>query len=424
MNKMVRRGVDISVAFYVLSKNKVISAQQVQNIGDIALNSKDGQTGVTITEKVTSRIFGGILIIVRLFAKSVYRMLIPIILPFAFRAREYLLAGINKELPPDVLIAMAGMQREFHQKFEAALRLAEVGDRSFEIAVLERQLEMLRRLERIEGYSMSASRRVAINCGVGEVLIRTEVGYVLCDASDHAVVAILVESGDLERGTRLLIEKVLKPGNVFVDVGANLGLHTIAAARAMQGVGKIIAFEPYEPTKQLLERTVWMNGFANMTEIHQAAVSNISGHQNLFLGNTSGHHSLFPLDTTIELSSTSTDVNLVRLDDIIPAGQRVDLLKIDAEGAEIDALAGGLSMIIGNPDIALIVEFGLSHLKRTDITAKQWIENFAKLELYYRVINPLTGLLEDWTVSQLEQIDSVNLFFARRDSPAWARAEA
>ena len=283
---------------------------------------------------------------------------------------------------------------------------------------------LMPRLDRIEQYSYATARRVAINCDSGEILVRTEVGFVLCAATDHALLASLVEAGELELGTRLLIQKFLKPGDVYVDVGANIGMHILAAARTMQGQGKIIAFEPFEPTKRMLEKTVWMNGFSDITEIHQAAVSNVSGRQNLYLGATSGHHSLFNLDTSEDISKKPVEVPLVRMDEIIPSDQKINLLKIDAEGAELEVIESGASLIMSNPDIALIVEFGPSHLRRRGHTPKQWLKTFTKLGLNYQAINASSGALEAWSIEQLEQVDSVNLFFSRDNSQAWSRLKA
>ena len=89
-------------------------------------------------------------------------------------------------------------------------------------------------------------------------------------------------------------------------------MHTLAAARVLEGKGKIIAFKLFEHTSRLLEKSVWINGFANIAEIHQAAVANVTGHQNLFLGKTCGHHSLFPLNSTNGVEQ-EVKVPLVRL---------------------------------------------------------------------------------------------------------------
>ena len=294
-----------------------------------------------------------------------------------------------------------------------------VGKINYQVGALVAQTNLL---ERIEQYALASARRVAIHCGPGEILVRTEVGYILCSPSDHAVLACLLDSGDLERGTRYLLQNFLKPNNVFIDIGANLGMHTLAAARAMHGQGRIIAFEPFEPTQRLLTKSIWMNGFSEMTEIHQSAVSNRSGHQSLFLGASSGHHSLFQLTAASSLASQPVNVPIVRLDDVVPNSTLVDLIKIDVEGAELNVLESAKSLIASNPSIALIVEFGFAHLARTGHTTKDWLTAFHDLGLVYRAINADTGQLEEWTAAQLEAVDSINLFFARPKSIAWAKA--
>ncbi|HDR9511133.1 TPA: FkbM family methyltransferase [Burkholderia cepacia] len=280
------------------------------------------------------------------------------------------------------------------------------------------------KLDRIEIFSHATARRVAVNCGNSAVLVRTEAGFALCAENDHALLASLLETGELERGTRLLIEKFLEPGNCFIDVGANIGLHTLAAARSMQGQGKIIAFEPFGPTKALLERSVWMNGFSSLVEIHQAAVSNETGHHKLFLGATSGHHSLFPLDERTSTGTEPVEVSVVKIDDIVPATQKVDLLKIDAEGAELQVIESAVGLIERNTELAIIVEFGPAHLERTGIAPSDWLNAFTAQGLQYRAINSVSGKLEHWTMENLLACDSINLLFGRKDAGVWERLDA
>ena len=300
------------------------------------------------------------------------------------------------------------------QDREAGLSSVTSKNNDFDLAIASK-------LDRIEQFAVAAARRAVINCGAGEILIRTQVGFLLCASSDHAVLALLLETGEMERGTRILIQTYLQPGDVYVDVGANVGTHVLAAAGAMKGQGKIIAFEPFEPTARLLEKTVWINGYSDITELHQVAVSNTAGRQKLFLGTTSGHHSLFELQPSSVATQQPVEVALDRLDGVIASGQHIDLIKIDAEGAELEVVEGGASLIASNPDVALIVEFGPSHLRRVGRTATEWFASFSRLGLDHRVINAETGVLESWTLDALESVESVNLFFARAESAAWGR---
>ncbi|MFJ2693615.1 FkbM family methyltransferase [Pseudomonas sp. NPDC087336] len=273
--------------------------------------------------------------------------------------------------------------------------------------------DLLQQINRIESYTCASARRVAVNCGTDEIMIRSEIGYVLCSASDHALIAILLEAGELEPGTRLLIQRLIKPGDAYIDVGANIGMHMLAAAQAMQGSGKIIGFEPFGPTKALIDKTMWINGFSEITETHQLAVSNMSGSQSLNLGATSGHHSLFKLNTPASLAKPPVQVDLTSLDDIVSPDQVIHLLKIDAEGAELDVIEGATQLLKNNPQIKLIVELGLSHLERTDHTVEDWLETFTKLGFEYQIINPSSGELEAYSIEKLRAVGSVNLFFSK-----------
>lgn len=278
-----------------------------------------------------------------------------------------------------------------------------------------------RQIQEIARLAGDSQRRVCVPCGDNQLLIKTRAGFVLCAASDLALVVCLLEGGDLEPGTRLLIERFLEPGSVFVDVGANIGMHTLAAARAMHREGRIYAFEPFGPVCGMLEKTVWMNGCAETVEVHQSAVSSRKGSQDLFLGATSGHHSLFPLEQAGTPAHGQVSVQTVTLDGTLPPDLKVDLLKIDAEGAELDVLEGARDLVDRHFDIALIVEFGPSHLKRAGHSAPDWLGRFAAHGLVFRAIHPETGVLEDRTPSALENEFSINLFFARDGSKAWKK---
>jgi len=277
------------------------------------------------------------------------------------------------------------------------------------------------KLSVVTDYTGCIARRIAINCDGGELLIRTSVGFLLCGAADHALVACLLDTGELELGTRLLIQRYLRSGDVYIDVGANIGMHTLAAAQAMDGKGKIIAFEPFEATAHMLQKSMWMNGFSTITEIHQAAVSNVTGRQHLFIGMTSGHHSLISLDPLSGHVGESVEVPVVRLDEVLASSQHIDLIKIDAEGSELAVIEGAISLIKNNPNIALIVEFGPSHLQRTGHTSTQWFNAFSALGLDCMVINAGTGLLESMPMEDISKVESANLFFAKENSLAWRR---
>ncbi len=278
-------------------------------------------------------------------------------------------------------------------------------------------------LARVENYSYASARRVALPCGGTDMLVKTEAGYIMCANTDLSVLSTLVETGDLERGTRLLIQSLLRPGDVFVDVGANIGMHTLAGGHAMAAQGTIIAFEPFEPTRRLLEKSLWMNGLGPITRLHGCAVSDHAGSHPLFLGQSSGHHSLFAHGGEDVPAQGQVEVRTVRLDDVVEAGLRVTLLKIDAEGAELAVLMGAAATLRNSPDIALIVEFGPSHLRATGQDGAAWLAAFEAFGFEHRAIDPASGALARCTLAGLEAEESTNLFFARPGSAAWTHVK-
>lgn len=289
------------------------------------------------------------------------------------------------------------------------------------LAARQSLVDMKPQLDRMEAYGLAAARRVAVNCGAGEVLVRTEVGYVLCAATDPALLAILLDRGELEPGVRCLIERYLRPGDHFIDAGANVGMHVLAAARALRGHGRILAFEPCQATRALLERTLWINGVSDLAEVHPVALSRENGPRTLYLGATSGHHSLFPLARQAA-TGAAAEVMVMRLDDAIGSDISVTLIKIDVEGAEADVIDGARSVLANNPDVGLIVEFGRSHIERAGLTAEQWFAGFAALGFQPMMIDEHSGELTPLPGDGGAGAESMNLFFARPHSAAWARA--
>jgi FkbM family methyltransferase len=219
------------------------------------------------------------------------------------------------------------------------------------------------------------------------------------------------------------MQRLLKPGDIFIDVGANVGLHTLAAARAMQGLGRIVAFEPCEPTKRLLETSVGLNGFSGIVDIHQAAVSSRTGRQQLLLGATSDHHGLSSVPGPAGMHRAPGDVHCVTLDEFTASNPVVTLIRIDAHGAELDVLDGSRSLIRQNEEVALMVKFRPAHLRRAGHTTRDWLSRFEALGLVHRVIDHETGVPESWSAEKLDRVESVHLLFARPGVDVWRKAE-
>lgn len=161
---------------------------------------------------------------------------------------------------------------------------------------------------------------------------------------DHAHAGLIVR-GTLEPPVQEALRRLLAPGDVFFDVGANIGFFTILGARLVGPSGRVVAFEPVPACARAVARNIALNGFGH-AEIREEAVGAAGGRaQLLVVGEASWSH----------LASTGRhadvrdeiDVSVVAIDDLVREGTipPPDVLKIDTEGAELQALEGMRSVL-------------------------------------------------------------------------------
>lgn len=180
--------------------------------------------------------------------------------------------------------------------------------------------------------------------------------------------AFLEHRGHPEPGLAALMLGRVVPGSTFVDVGANLGLHTVAAARAVGPEGRVVAVEPTPATAEMLRQNVRLNGLweSGVVEVHECAAGAAPGRARLATNRAdSGHNSLFPEAT----STGAVEVEVARLDDLIPPGARVDVVKIDVEGGELAVLHGMERIVAQNPGVVVFAELADEHLRRAGTSA-------------------------------------------------------
>lgn len=157
--------------------------------------------------------------------------------------------------------------------------------------------------------------------------------------------------GYYSRDIVLLMNRILRPGMVALDVGANIGEITMAAARRVGSNGHVYSFEPMASIYPRLKEHVAMNGMNQVTPIAKG-LSDRTGTATLFLAEAAfedgtRHDGLGTLYPTASRSVAAGDVELTTLDEFCTNSNitRIDLVKIDVEGAELDVLKGGLTSI-------------------------------------------------------------------------------
>lgn len=169
----------------------------------------------------------------------------------------------------------------------------------------------------------------------------------------------LIYFNDFERNERDFLNAYLRPGDIYIDVGANIGLFTIIAARLVGENGKVIAFEPARKTYQRLLENVRLNDYKNVFCIRKA-ISNSSEQMELIkadggfdawnsLGSPSAGTSF-----ESEVIQTTTLDSFVNENGLL--GQ-ITMIKIDVEGWEKRVILGAKDLLSRRDAPVLQVEF-------------------------------------------------------------------
>ncbi len=176
----------------------------------------------------------------------------------------------------------------------------------------------------------------ALRTVTSAMVIRVREGFDMQIDGSSQTGRMLYATGEYESETSLLIQRLLKPGETMIDVGANIGYFSILGARAVGASGRVFAFEPMPRVRERLERNIALNQLTNVS-VRSEALSDGSGPSAFYAGPTddTGLASLRPL-----AGSQQVDVMRARFDDLWNPSERVSLIKIDVEGAEMAVIRG------------------------------------------------------------------------------------
>lgn len=220
----------------------------------------------------------------------------------------------------------------------------------------------------------------------------------------------LSKYGYFEYGTEKCFREKLKPGMTVVDIGANLGIFTL---HALSGGCDVISFEPTPHTFRILKDNMILNGYeeSNRVQLRQCAVGKEKGTCNFTTyTNICGHNSMFgEVDDTAEV----IEVPVVVLDEEVPSGKKIDIIKIDVEGAEPLVFAGMQRIIRENENINIFMEFAPGFLRRAGFDPDVFLNEIETAGLRIRVINDETGEIEEIRREELLEAFSRNVFLAK-----------
>lgn len=234
------------------------------------------------------------------------------------------------------------------------------------------------------------------------------------DADDMGLTPNLACDGFWEPGISVAMAAVLEPGMVAVDIGANIGYFTLLMADRVGPRGRVVAIEANPALAELVAETIILNRLDDVVTLHNCAAADAEGSLDFFIVPGRNLNSGIVLE---EWRDRVDPVNVRKIpaapaDTLLAELGRVDLVKIDVEGAEHMVLAGLEATIAANPGIAIIVEYNF----------KRHSQAGSLLPMIERHGFPLREIDEDGDVIPVERaslLDPANhedrMLFLRRD---------
>jgi FkbM family methyltransferase len=208
------------------------------------------------------------------------------------------------------------------------------------------------------------------------------------DPAVHGEYLRALEDGPEDPFMAELFEDSIPRGGAVVDGGAYLGYHTLVAARRAGPRGKVLSFEPNPVTYRALRRNVRENGYEDRVIALPLGVAAWSGRRTFYVGD-SGKSGLFVPDRWREATRTRT----MSLDSSV-AGRSIDVIKLNVDGGEVDALRGMRRTLELSPRVRLFVDCNPSSLANAGTSAATLLDELLELGLEVQVIDEERRTLE------------------------------
>jgi FkbM family methyltransferase len=162
-------------------------------------------------------------------------------------------------------------------------------------------------------------------------------GYFLYNRNDHYIGRSIEQYGEFSWLEMKLFGQICAPGGIVIEVGANIGAHTVGLARLVGSQGRVLAFEPQRLPFQTLCANVALNSLDNV-DCFWAALSSQDGFIHVPDLNPRKKYNFGGV--SLVGSHSGARVTCLTLDQYLTL-PKVDLIKIDVEGMEAEVLRGG-----------------------------------------------------------------------------------
>lgn len=206
-----------------------------------------------------------------------------------------------------------------------------------------------------------------------------------------------------ERKSYEKLFSLCRPGNFVVDIGANIGWTLLNLAK-LSAYGKVIGFEPDAFNHEACSENLRLNGLTNVTLVRMGLGAQASRvMMEVRTPSNRGGNRISPLN-----GYGSTEVNIERLDDVeeIRAWPRIDLIKIDVEGYELNVLMGAEGILRREKPV-LFIEIDDNNLRDQGHSAEtlmQFLRKVGYRNMIHATTNELIGEAFDFKACHFDII--------------------
>ncbi len=207
-----------------------------------------------------------------------------------------------------------------------------------------------------------------------------------------------------------LIKQYVKKGDVVLDIGANVGKVSLLLARQVGETGKVFCFEPEENNFNLINKNISVNNFNNVTVL-KYAVTDKCEKTLLKISDACTTHSV-----CTETDEPSQEIESISIDEYFKNFERIDFMKIDAEGSEPKVIRGMKETIAKNPQLKFVIEYNARILESLNIDRMKYVDDLISLgfQIYDTMRDPLklmpTNSLELFNYYNISDPHLTNIF--------------
>jgi FkbM family methyltransferase len=240
-------------------------------------------------------------------------------------------------------------------------------------------------------------------------------------ADDLQLTPSLLQNRTWDESTTRILERIVRPGDRMLDIGANIGYFTIYGAALAGGTGHVHAFEPNPRTHALLARNVRLNNFSHACTLHQVALGDRPSDVTLHtFRNNQGGSTLSTLPDRLlnEWYEQPVDqrVHMTTLDDVFAeSSETFACIKMDAEGSEAMIWAGGRRFFRDRVTdrTVILLEWNPPALRGAGADGRGLMDTFAShdFKVWRRTDQP--GAIPVTDVGQLDEWCNSELVLAR-----------